>query len=84
MSQFLLSSAASASLWYPVTRPVNDRIIPAIVYSESECVNVCVCVCVCVSAPDSQHGVDFPDEVAELVHDLLQLLVLLLQLLQEK
>lgn len=33
------------------------------------------------SAPDSQHGVDLPDEVAELVHNLLQLLVLLLELL---
>lgn len=39
------------------------------------------CVCVCGSAPDSQHGVDLPDEVAELVHDLFQVLVLLLQLL---
>lgn len=37
----------------------------------------------CVSAPDSQHGVDLPDEVAELVHDLLQLLILLLQFLWE-
>lgn len=35
----------------------------------------------CSSASDGQHGVDLPDEVAELVHDLLQLLVLLLQLL---
>ena len=38
---------------------------------------------VCGSAPDSQHGVDLPDEVAELVHNLLQLLILLLELLQE-
>lgn len=40
-----------------------------------------VCLCVYGSAPDCQHGVDLPDEVAQLVHDLLQLLVLLFQLL---
>lgn len=34
------------------------------------------------SAPDGQHGVDLPDEVPQLVHDLFQLLVLLLELLQ--
>lgn len=33
------------------------------------------------SAANGQHGVDLPDEVPQLVHDLLQLLVLLLQLL---
>lgn len=36
------------------------------------------------SAPDGQHGVDLPDEVPQLVHDLLQLLVLLLELLQRE
>lgn len=35
----------------------------------------------CVSAPDSQHGVDLPDEVSELVHNHLQLLVLLFEFL---
>lgn len=35
-----------------------------------------------VSAPDGQHGVDLPDEVSQLVHDLFKLLVLLLELLQ--
>lgn len=34
------------------------------------------------SAPDGQHGIDLPDQVPQLVHDLLQLLVLLLELLQ--
>ncbi len=35
----------------------------------------------CVSAPDSQHGVDLPDEVSELVHNHLQLLILLFEFL---
>lgn len=35
-----------------------------------------------LSAPDGQHGVDLPDEVSQLVHDLFKLLVLLLELLQ--
>lgn len=43
-----------------------------------------MCVEVCGSTPDSQHGVDLPDEVTELVHDLLQLLILLLQFLREE